>query len=375
MRVPVNVPIVGPNAGRYLDDCIASGWISSEGPYVARFEQAWADYCGARYGVAVSSGSAALEIAVRSLNLPAGSEVILPSFTIITCALAVLASGCTPVLVDCDPDTWCMDVQAVEQAITDKTKAVMPVHIYGHPVDMTPMMAIAKKHGLYVIEDAAEAHGAEVDGRRVGAIGNLGCFSFYANKIITTGEGGMVVTNDPDLAERLRYHRNICFKPDRRFLHDDLGRNFRITNLQAALGVAQVEEADRYVATKIRNAARYTDDLTGVDGLRLPVQRPWAKNVYWMYGIVLDENTGMTATALAEELNRHGIATRPFFVGMHRQPALRRLGLFDGVAMPETDRIADNGLYLPSGLKLSEEEIDYTCARLREIMRNRPGRT
>ena len=303
-----------------------------------------------------------------ALALPPGSEVILPSFTIISCVAALLRTGCRPVLVDCDPATWCLDVGEVERKITSATRAIMPVHMYGHMADMAPLMEAARRRGLAVIEDAAEAHGAEYHGRRAGGIGTLGCFSFYANKIVTTGEGGMVVTDDAGLAERARSLRNLCFRRDQRFLHDELGYNFRITNLQAAIGLAQVERVEDHVSRKRRMAALYTERLCNVAGLKLPVERPGVKNVYWMYGVVLDDVVDVDAAGFARRLREQGVDTRPFFLGMHEQPVLRERGFFAGESYPVTERLSRRGLYLPSGLGLGEAEIEKVCGAVRQCL-------
>lgn len=366
--IPVNEPLIGGNAAKYVAECVESGWVSSEGRFIGEFEGAWASFCGGKEGVAVNSGTAALEIAVAALELEPGSEVILPSYTIICCATAVIAAGCTPVLVDCDSNTWCMDVNAVADKITPHTRAIMPVHIFGHPVDMDPLMALADKHGLAVVEDAAESHGAEYKGKRVGAIGDLGCFSFYANKIITTGEGGMVVARDGTHTERLRYLRNMCFRSDRRFRHTELGRNFRITNLQAAIGLSQVEAVESHIEKKRWMGSTYGEQLEEEPHLALPVERDWAKNVYWMYGVVLDDEVPFEAEEFASRLAAKGIATRPFFVGMHEQPVLRERGLFESESYPVTERIARRGLYLPSGLTLTEEQIGQVCEAVKTVL-------
>ena len=366
--IPVSEPFLNQRALDYVHDAVRSGWISSEGRFIPEFERRWADYCGVAHGVAVCNGSVALELAMAALALPSGSEVILPSFTIISCVTAVLRSGCRPVLVDCEPDTWCLDVAEVERKVTARTRAVMPVHIYGHMAEMNALMELARKLNLAVIEDAAEAHGAEYHGRRAGGIGAIGCFSFYANKIITTGEGGMLVTNDAKLAERARSMRNLCFRPEQRFLHTDLGYNFRMTNVQAAIGVAQIECIDDHLARKRRMAAHYGERLREVRGLRLPVQRPGAKNAYWMYAVVLDDTIGFDAVQLAARLKQQGVDTRPFFLGMHEQPVLRELGLFTGESYPVTESIARRGLYLPSGLGLTEGEIDTVCTAVQKCL-------
>ncbi|HQD27466.1 MAG TPA: DegT/DnrJ/EryC1/StrS family aminotransferase, partial [Methanoculleus thermophilus] len=248
--IPVNEPLFDGNEKKYLNQCIEEGWISSEGPFVKEFEEKFSSYLGSRYGIAVCNGTAALETALFAAGITKGDEVIMPTFTIISCASAAIRLGAKPVLVDSEPETWNMDITQIEGKITDRTKAIMPVHIYGHPVDMDPVMELAEKYDLKVIEDAAEVHGALYKGKKAGSIGDVGSFSFYANKIITTGEGGMVVTDDEMTAERARGYRNLCFKPERRFYHTELGENFRMTNLQAAVGVAQLEQIDRFIEIK-----------------------------------------------------------------------------------------------------------------------------
>jgi perosamine synthetase len=366
--IPVSEPLLDERALAYVQEAASSGWISSGGRFIGEFERTWARYCGVAHGVAVCNGTVALELAMAALALPAGSEVILPSFTIVSCVAAVLRTGCRPVLVDCKPDTWCLDVAEVERKITHKTRAIMPVHIYGHMADMNPLMKLADRSRLAVIEDAAEAHGAEYFGRRAGGIGTVGCFSFYANKIITTGEGGMLVTDDANLAERARSLRNLCFRRDQRFLHSELGYNFRITNLQAAIGLAQVERIEDHLSRKRRMAALYNERLREIGGLILPVELPGVKNVYWMYGVVLDESVPFDARALAARLRERGIDSRPFFLGMHEQPVFHERGLFVGESYPVTERIAQRGLYLPSGLKLSKAEIDTVCAAVQKCL-------
>jgi len=364
--IPVNEPLIGAREQSYVMDCMRTGWISSEGPYVAKFERAWASYCGVEHGVAMSSGTAALFAAVDALCLEPGDEVIMPAFTIISCAQAIMAVGAVPVLVDADERTWCMDVSRVAERITSRTRAIMAVHIYGHPVDMEPLRALARCHNLKIIEDAAEAHGAEYRGARTGSLGDIGCFSFYANKILTTGEGGMVVTNDAGLAARARAYRNLAFRPERRFYHTELGYNFRMTAVQAAIGLGQVEDVDARVERKCAIGRRYNALLAGLEGVTLPVEEPWATNVYWMYGIVMDERVGCDAATFAARLLRRGIDTRPFFLGMHEQPALLGRGLFAGERYPVTERIARQGLYLPSGLTLTDDQIETVARAVRE---------
>jgi perosamine synthetase len=366
--IAVNEPRLGGREFEYVAECVRTGWISSEGRFIEAFERGWADYCGMRHGVAVSNGTVALELAVRSLDLQPGDEVILPSFTIISCALAVLYGGGTPVLVDADPRTWCMDTTQIEARLTPRTRAIMPVHIYGHPVDMGPVQALARRHNLAIVEDAAEAHGAEYRGARCGGLGDLGCFSFYANKIVTTGEGGMVLTNDVARAARLRSLRNLCFQRERRFYHVDLGHNYRLTNMQAALGLAQLEAIEAAIQHKRWLGEAYTRRLAEAPGLQLPVEEPWAKNVYWMYGVVLNDAAGLDAAEFAARLAARGIMTRPFFLGMHEQPALRARGLFAGEHYPVAERLARQGLYLPSGLTLTEAQVDEVCEAVKAVL-------
>jgi perosamine synthetase len=366
--IPISEPLLDDRALAYVQEALRTNWISSEGRFIIDFERAWASYCGVAHGIAVCNGTAALEVAMQALALPQGTEIILPSFTIISCVSAVLRAGCKPVLVDCDPDTWCLDVGQIKQKITERTGAIMPVHIYGHMADMDPLMELAGQFGLAVIEDAAEVHGAEYHGRRAGGIGTMGCFSFYANKIVTTGEGGMVVTADAELAERLRSLRNLAFRKDRRFLHAELGHNFRMTNVQAAIGLAQVERIDDHIARKRKMAERYLNRLRDVRGLRLPVERPGVKNVYWMFGVVLEDDVTLDAATFGERLKKEGVDTRPFFLGMHEQPVLRGRGLFANESYPVTERIARRGLYLPSGLGLTEADIEKVSAAVKKCL-------
>lgn len=367
--IPVNEPRLDGNEQRYLAQCIETGWISSEGPFVGRFEKAMAERVGKRFGIAMTNGTAALEAAVAALGLGPGDEVILPAFTIISCAAAVVRSGATPVLVDSDPATWNMDVSQVAARITSRTRAIMPVHIYGLPVDMAPLMELARAHGLTVIEDAAEAIGQTCRGRACGGIGHMGVFSFYPNKHVTTGEGGMVVTDDPDLAEKCRSLRNLCFQPGRRFVHESLGWNLRMSNIQAALGMAQLERLDESVARKRNMGALYTLLLRDVPGVQLPLERTsYAENIYWVYGLVLDEDLDLSAEEVAGRLHGKGIGTRPFFWPMHEQPVFARMGLFGSERHPNAECLARRGFYLPSGLALSEEHIERVAAALRSVL-------
>jgi perosamine synthetase len=375
--IPVNEPRLGDRELEYISECVRTGWVSSGGRFINEFEERWAAYCGRRYGIAVSNGTAALQLAVACLGLQPGDEVILPTFTIVSCALAVIYNGGVPVVVDSEPRTWCLDVHQAEKKITHRTRAIMPVHIYGHPVDMDPLLDLAERYGLAIIEDAAEAHGAEYlstrngsesGWRRCGSFGTLSCFSFYANKLITTGEGGMVLTDDPQLAEKARSMRNLCFQSDRRFYHEALGYNFRLTNLQAALGLAQLERMDQIVTHKRWMGQEYTRRLRDITNLELPVEEQWARSVYWMYGAVLCEEVDMDASELGRRLRDHGVETRPFFLGMHEQPAFHLRGLFLGERYPVAERLARRGLYLPSGSALTEDQLEHVCEAVGKVL-------
>ncbi len=369
--IPVNEPLLDGRELEYVQNCVTSTWISSAGKYLERFETEWAKYCGRKYGVAVCNGTVALELAVSVLNLPPGSEVILPSFTIVSCLEAVLRNGLTPVLVDCDPRTYCMDAEHAARSITSRTSALMPVHIYGHPVDMTRLLSMARTHNLRVIEDAAEAHGAEcqVDGRwqRCGSFGDVSAFSFYANKNITTGEGGMALTDQDDVAERLASRRNLAFGKAERFRHVDRGWNFRMTNVQAAIGCAQLEQIEKFLCRKLQMAEKYNQGLAGLP-LQLPHVEPWARTSVWMYAVVLDDAVPFDAKGFASRLTDAGVQTRPFFLGMHEQPVYRAMGLFQDAECPVTEKISRRGLYLPSGQAITDEQIEQVIEAVRRVL-------
>lgn len=366
--IPVNEPLLNGREKQLLAECIDTGWVSSDGPFVKTFEHQFADYIGARHGVAVCNGTAALEVALYAAGVGRGDEVIMPTFTIVSCLVAALRLGAVPVLVDVTPDTWGMDVTQIAAKITPRTRAIMPVHMYGHPVDMDPVLALAAEHGLVVIEDAAEVHGAEYKGRKCGSLGHLSAWSFYANKIINTGEGGMVLTSDEAMAARAASYRNLCFRPERRFHHTELGYNFRMTNLQAALGVAQLERIDEFVAIKRRLGALYRDQLASIPFIRGQVEKPWAKCVYWMYCVEIDPAGGFDADTAQRALAARGIGTRPFFLGLHEQPAAHDRGLFVGESYPVSERIARQGFYLPSGLTLTDAQVGEVTAALGDVV-------
>ena len=366
--IPVFTPHLSPSATKNVLACMESGWISSGGIFVNQFEEAWANKCNVKYGIAVNSGTSALEIAVRALELDQKAEIILPSFTIISCASAILNAGHSIRLVDVDPDTWCLNVDQIKDKINNNTRAIMPIHMFGHPANMAEIMNLAKLNDLKVIEDAAEAHGAVVDGKVVGGIGDMGCFSFYANKIITTGEGGMVVTDNDILAESLYSYRNLCFNSSRRFLHHKMGYSYRMTNIQAAIGLSQINHLDKIITAKRNLAKQYTAALKDIDEISIPVEKNYAKNVFWMYGIVLNEKININAKSFAKRLLAKGIDTRPFFLGMHEQPVLKQRGLFLNETYPVTEKLSRKGLYLPSGVNLTNDEIKRICNAIKESL-------
>lgn len=367
--IPVNEPLLDGNEKKYLLECIETGWISSEGPFIKRFEERFAALVGRKYGIAVCNGTAALDASVEALGIGRGDEVVMPTFTIISCINQIVRAGAKPVLVDSDPLTWNMDVTQIEAKITARTKAIMAVHIFGLPVDMEPLLELARKHGLKVIEDAAEMHGQACMGRPCGSFGDISTFSFYPNKHITTGEGGMIVTDDLALAEKCRSLRNLCFKPEQRFVHDELGWNLRMTNLQAALGLAQMERLDKFVQIKRRMGARYTELLEGTPGIQLPLAHTdYADNIYWVFGMVLDDSVPFDAKEAMARLGKLGIGTRPFFWPMHEQPVFRKMGLFANINFPVAERIARRGFYIPSGLALTDEQMEQSAAAVKKVL-------
>ena len=367
--IPVNEPLLNGNEKKYLCECIDTGWISSEGPFVKQFEEKMSETVGRKYGIAVSNGTAALEIAVQALGIKEGDEVILPTFTIISCAEAVTRMGAKPVLVDCDQRTFNMCAEEIEKKITPKTKAVMVVHLYGLPVDMDPVLDLVKKHRLYLIEDAAEMHGQTYKGRPCGSFGDISIFSFYPNKHITTGEGGMLVCNDENLAERCRSIRNLCFQKTKRYVHEELSGNYRFTNLQAAVGLAQLERLDEFVERKRKMGRYYTEMLADVKGITLPIPDiEYAKNIYWVYGIVLNDDVDMDNVTIQKRLADEGIGTRTFFWCMHEQPVYINKGMFIGENYPVAENLARKGFYIPSGLSLTEKQMEEVVKRIKKVI-------
>jgi perosamine synthetase len=367
--IPVNTPLLDGNEKKYLLECIESGWISSEGPFVRKFESEFAAKVGRRHGIAVCNGTAALDAAIDALNIGPGDEVIMPAFTIISCIGQIVRVGATPVLVDSDPVTWNMDVRQIESKITPRTKAIMVVHTYGLPVDMDPVMDIARRHGLKLIEDAAEMHGQTYRGRPCGSFGDISTFSFYPNKHVTTGEGGMILVDDAALAEECRSLRNLCFQPQKRFVHERLGWNLRMTNLQAALGLAQLERLDEFVARKRHMGERYTAALASLPGVDIPLPRTdYARNIYWVFGLVMDDSKGIDAEDAMRRLGAEGVGTRPFFCPMHQQPVLRRMGLFGDDSHPVSEHLYRQGFYIPSGMALSDTDMDRVVEAVWKVL-------
>jgi perosamine synthetase len=368
--IPVNQPLLDGAEKKFLLECIETGWISSEGPFIKHFEENFAARVDRKHGVAVCNGTAALDAAVEALGILPGDEVILPAFTIISCINQIVRAGAKPVLVDSDPATWNMDVSQITDKITPRTKAIMVVHIYGLPVDMDPVLDIARQHSLKVIEDAAEMHGQDYKGRPCGSFGDISTFSFYPNKHITTGEGGMIVTNDDRLAEECRSLRNLCFQPQKRFVHERLGWNLRMTNMQAALGLAQLERLDEFVTRKRRMGQRYTELLSGIPVIELPLARTeYAENIYWVYGLVLKDEVPLDAEEAMRRLQAEGVGTRPFFWPMHEQPVFQKMSLFAEDSHPVSERLARRGFYIPSGLALTESQMDQVAETLYKVLR------
>ncbi len=354
--IPVYTPLLDGREEKYVLDAVRSGWISSLGSYVTRFEQEFARFCGVQHAVSVSNGTVALHLALHALGVGPGDEVIVPSLTFVATANAVHYTGATPVFADVDPTTWCIDPEDVERRITPRTRAILPVHLYGHPAPMPALQELADKHHLILIEDAAEAHGAAIHGRRVGGWGRIAAFSFYANKIITTGEGGMLTTDDEALAARCRTLRDHAMPPHRRYWHEEVGFNYRMTNLQAAVGVAQMERIERFLARKREIAARYREQLAGVPGVTFAAERPGYTNVYWMVSILVEPPYALSRDELISALRERGIDSRPFFHPMDTLPPYR-----SDAPRPVALHLSRCGLNLPSSPALTDAQIDYIC--------------
>lgn len=363
--IPVCEPMLAGNELKYVTEAVSTGWISSSGKYVTEFENQFAEYCGCKYGIAVCNGTIALHLALIGLGIGKGDEVIVPTFTMIASAFAVCYTGAKPVFVDADKDTWNIDVKKIEEKITSKTKAIMPVHIFGKMCDMDAIHALAKKYNLYVLEDAAEAHGASYQGVKAGASSDIAAFSFFANKNITTGEGGMVVTNNKEFYDRARYFKNVCFPLDgpRNYQHEDIGYNYRMSNVVAAIGLAQVEKADDYKEMRIRNHQLYKKYLSDVPGILFQSEPDKdCVDVCWMNTIVIDPaKYGHHKDELIAHLKENEIDTRLLFTGMHKQKAMMDYGCDCSGEYPVCEWLTENGFYLPSSSSLTEEQIKFIC--------------
>lgn len=364
--IPVNKPVISKEAKENIIEAIESGWISSAGRFVDLFEKNYAETFSVKHAIAVCNGTAALHVALTALRIGPGDEVIVPAFTMGATWLSVMFTGAKPVFVDCEADTLNINPLLIEEKITGNTKAILPVHIYGHPVDMDPIMEIAKKHQLFVVEDAAEAHGAEYKGKKCGTIGDIGIFSFYANKIISTGEGGMVITNNDNLAERSRKIKDLFHSSKKRFIHEEIGFNYRMTNLQAAIGCGELLHLKEYINNKLHIAHIYNTLLGDIPGIILPITKSYAKNVFWMYGIrIIPEIFGMTKDELRNVLKENGVDTRDFFYPPNEQEVLQKTEtIMPNEKFPESEKAAANGLYLPSGLSTTENEIEEVCQKI-----------
>ena len=368
--LPVAAPVIGDLEIECVTDAIRSSWVSSIGPYIDKFEAGFAQYIGVKHAIAVSNGTTALHLALHALGIGPGDEVIIPDLTFAATAHTVLQTGATPVLVDVEPDTWCIDPRAVARAVSEKTRAIMPVHLFGHPADMEVINEIAAAHKLFVIEDAAEAHGAEVDGKKVGSLGNVGTFSFYGNKVITSGEGGMLTTDDDDLAARLRFLKDHGMSTERRYFHTELAFNYRMTNLQAALGFAQLSQIEEFIQKKRQIFEWYRRGLGDLPGVSLNVEREGYRSIYWMTNVVLDEASSISRETLCLELRQRGIDTRPFFVSMCELPhlaSMRQVGAANGEC--NTSRsLSNRGFSLPSGCSLTVDEVGRVIEGFRELI-------
>ena len=368
--IPVNTPKIYKDEKKYVNKCLSTGWISSEGKYVKEFEKKFSKFINKKYGVAVSSGTAALEVAMKSLNLKKKSEVIIPNFSIISTALCVVKLGLKPVLVDVDPVTWNMSPKEIFKKINKNTKAIIITHIYGFPVEMKDVLAVARKKKIKIIEDTAEMIGQTYNNKKCGSFGDLSTFSFYANKHITTGEGGMILTNDKKLYSKCASLRNLCFGSKNRFDHDDIGWNYRMTNLQAAMGCGQLNNISKILKRKREIGKRYISILKKCKHITIqPYKNKYATNIFWVFGILLNKNKFITRDKVVNKLKKRNIQTRNFFYPMYKQKILKQLKIFKkNQKFQVSDNLSMNGFYLPSGLGLTNSEIDYVGNTLLEIL-------
>lgn len=351
--IPVAEPSLDGNELKYVADCVKTGWVSSSGDYIKKFQEGFSKYCGVKYGVAVANGTVALHLALESLGIKKGDEVIIPSLTFVATANTVKYTGAKPVFIDSEPRTWNIDPEKIKEKITTKTKVIMPVHLYGHPCNMDRIKEIAEKHNIAIIEDAAEAHGAEYKNKKIGSLSDISCFSFYGNKILTTGEGGMCLTNDKKIAEKIEQLKDHGMSKERKYYHHNLGYNYRLTNIQAAIGLAQLEKIEKTIEIKRKNAQLYNSLLKDIKNVTLPIEEPWAKNVYWMYSILIEKNYKLKRDELITKLKNEGIETRPFFIPLHKMPYLD-----EGLKLPIAEELGEKGINLPSSTKLTKEQIE-----------------
>ena len=366
LRLPIAEPVIGEKELSYVTEAILGGWVSSAGSFITRFEKLFAEYCGSNYAIATSSGTTALHLALEALNITTNDEVIVPSFSFISTANAVCYTGAQPIFVDSEQESWNIDPELIEESITPATKAIIAVHIYGHPAKMDAIRNIASKNDLKVIEDAAEAHGALYKGHRVGNLGDVGCFSFYGNKTVTTGEGGMIVTDNPDLAEKIRILRDHGMSPEKKYWHIVLGYNYRMTNLQAALGVAQMEKIDSLLAAKERISLQYSKALRNVPGINLPQDNDWAVRSTWLYTITINAKAfGKNRDELMEFLKSHEIDARPAFPSIHNQPIYNT-----GQKLAVAEELSNTGLSLPSSVNLLDTDVDRVCTAIKAFHEN-----
>ncbi len=367
IRLPIAEPVLGSKELEYVSECVLTGWISSAGKFVTRFEELFASFCEVDHAVAVSNGTVALHLALAALDVGPGDEVIVPSLTFAATANAVLYTGAQPVFADVDAETWTIDPDSIRAQITPRTRAIIPVHLYGHPADMDPIMEIAREHELWVVEDAAEAHGARYRGQVVGSIGHIGCFSFYGNKIVTTGEGGMLTLNDAALDAKARVLRDHGMDKERRYWHPIVGYNYRLTNLQAAIGVAQMERIDEILARRREMAALYDKALSGVPGLVLPPRAEWAEPVCWLYSLLVDDSAPFSRDELIERLAAQGLDARPFFYPLTDMPPYQHR-VNGQTAYPMTERLSRQGISLPSSTRLSEAEVLSVAEKVKQAL-------
>lgn len=365
MKVPVNTPLFSGNEMKYLQDCIRTGWVSSEGPFVDRFEREMASYVGRKHAIAVSNGTAALDILIESLGLNKGDEIIVPSLTIISCVHQILRKGLVPVFVDCELESFNVSLDSITKAITNKTKVVLAVHIYGLAIDMDSLSKICQAHNLYLIEDAAEVIGQTVNDAQCGSFGIASTFSFYPNKHITTGEGGMILTDDDDFADKARYYRNLCFTEDR-FKHQNLGWNYRLTNLQAALGCAQLENIESHIDLKRKIGIRYNEGISNTIFTKPLPFNEVSENIYWIYPLV-SKDRSLSSKVIRHKLSQYGIGTRPFFYPLHLQPVLQKFDFRVHGELKNSEHLYEYGFYIPSGLGLSLEQQNYVIQCLNDF--------